>query len=354
MSRLVNRASVKAGLPPGTMTLVDTPRQKNIRIELIRYNQDEIQEQEVKTPEEIFQSESENMVSWINLEGLNDMDLIKQVGDHFGIHPLIQEDIVHCSQRPRYEEQENYSYIVLKMLTFNVATGRIESEQVSMILTAGHVITFQEKTGDVFDSIRKRLRTVKGKIRKCDAGYLAYSLIDAVIDNYFIILEQVGDQVDELEVGLIDNPCHEHLLTIHRLKREMIFLRRAVWPLRELISGMEKSESKLFDDSITIYLRDIYEHTIQIIDTTESLRDMLSGMLDIYLSSISNRMNEIMKVLTIISTIFIPLTFIAGIYGMNFEFMPELKWRLGYYIVLLSMASIAGALLLFFRKKRWI
>lgn len=245
-------------------------------------------------------------------------------------------------------------FIVLKMLSYSDTTQTVEAEQVSLVLGSNFVISFQERIGDVFDQIRDRIRNAKGRIRKMGPDYLCYALIDAVVDSYFAILERVGENIESMEEELVSAPTESTLQQIHSLKREMISLRKSIWPLRELIAGLEKSESSLIKETTDIYLRDVYDHTIQIIDTVESFRDMVSGMLDIYLSSISNKMNAIMKVLTIIATIFIPLTFVAGIYGMNFEHMPELKWRWAYGAVWLVMIAVAGIMLIYFRKKKWL
>jgi len=244
--------------------------------------------------------------------------------------------------------------MVLKMLTFNNESNSIQSEQVSLVLGQNFVISFQEAAGDVFEQIRDRIRNAKGRIRKMSADYLAYALIDAIVDNYFLILEKMGEQIESMEEELIAKPSDKTVRMIHSLKRELIFLRKSVWPLRELISNLEKTESSLITNSTEPYLRDVYDHTIQVIDTVEGFRDMVSGMLDIYLSSISNRMNAVMKVLTIIATIFIPLTFIAGIYGMNFKYMPELGWKWAYPAVWLIMAIVAIVMLIYFKRKKWL
>jgi magnesium transporter len=252
------------------------------------------------------------------------------------------------------EDYGDYMFVVLKMLRHDVKKDEVQAEQVSMILGPHFVISFQEVEGDVFNLIRDRIRQAKGRIRKMGADYLAYALIDAVVDNYFLILEKFGERMEGMEDELVTNPAPETLQEIHTLKRELIFLRRSVWPLRETISGLQRTESSLIAESTEVYLRDVYDHTIQVIDTVESLRDMVSGMLDTYLSSISNRMNEVMKVLTIIATIFIPITFIAGIYGMNFAVMPELGWRWAYFVVLGVMAAVSLVMVIYFRRKRWL
>jgi magnesium transporter len=261
---------------------------------------------------------------------------------------------MNTGQRPKMEDFDDYLFIVLKMFHYDEKENETKTEQVSLILSTNYVISFQESEGDVFDPIRERMRTDRGRIRKMGADYLAYTLIDAIVDNYFMVLEKIGEKIEDIEDELVKNPTPEVLQTIHRLKRELIFLRKSVWPLREVISRLERWESPLINKSIDIYLRDVYDHTIQVIDSLETFRDMLSGMLDIYLSSVSNRMNEVMKVLTIIATIFIPLTLIAGIYGMNFRYMPELDWVWGYPMVYVIMLAISAVMLMYFRRKKWL
>jgi magnesium transporter len=252
------------------------------------------------------------------------------------------------------EDFEDYIFIVTKMLSYDEKENQIKTEQFSLVLGQNYIITFQERVGDVFELVRDRLRKGKGRIRKRPPDYLAYALIDAIVDHYFTVLEKLGERVEALEEELMTNPSPETLQTIHHTRRELIFLRKSVWPLRELIGGLERGESSLVDENTTVFLRDVYDHTIQVIDMVETLRDMVSGMLDVYLSSVSNKMNEVMKVLTIIATIFIPLTFIAGIYGMNFEFMPELKWHWAYPIVWVIIIAIGITMLLYFRRKKWL
>jgi magnesium transporter len=264
------------------------------------------------------------------------------------------EDIINREQRPKIDDLENYLFLVLKMLQYDEKEQKIKFEQVSLILGSTYVISFQEREGDVFNIIRKRIKEGKGRIRKMDSDYLAYSLIDAIVDNYFSILEKIGERIEDIEGEVITNPSPETLQSIYSLKRDLIFLRKSVWPLREVITKMERGEIKLITKPTELFLRDVYEHTIQVIDTIESFRDMISGLLDIYLSSISNKMNEVMKVLTIIATIFIPLTFIAGIYGMNFQNMPELGWHWGYFIVLCVMLVIGITMIIYFKRKNWL
>lgn len=351
--KLIRKRGKKIGLPPGTPVYVGELKEEEVRISIIDYDERNFQEREAKTSEECFPFKDTPTVTWINIDGIHDVDIIDKIGKHFDLHPLIMEDIMNTEQRPKMEDFANYIYVVLKMLYYDDKENETKVEQVSVILGDHFVISFQERRGDVFDSIRERIRNGKGRIRKMGADYLAYSLLDTIVDNYFTILEKLGDRIEELEERMVTDPKPKTLHEIHRLKREMVFLRKSVWPLRELINGLERGESPLIHKSTNIYLRDVYDHTIQVIDTIETYRDMLSGLHDTYLSSISNRMNEIMKVLTIIATIFIPLTFIAGIYGMNFEFMPELKWRWAYFIVWGVIIVIAIYMITYFKRRKW-
>ncbi|MCJ7769320.1 MAG: magnesium/cobalt transporter CorA, partial [Dehalococcoidales bacterium] len=316
MPRIFSRAK-RAGLPPGTLTYLGDKKAEKVKISLIDYDETQFQEEEVKTAEECFPFKNTPTVTWINIDGVHDIELIEKLGKHFDLHPLILEDIVNTQQRPKMEDSGNYIFIVLRMLHYDTKDSEVKSEQVRLVLGSNFVISFQESEGDVFEPIRERIRKGKGRIRKMGADYLAYALVDAVVDNYFIVLEKLGEIIEGIEDKLIQAPTPETLQTIHSLKREAISLRKSVWPLRELISGLDRAETPLIHESIKIYIRDIYDHTIQVIDTIESFRDTITGMLDIYLSSVSNRMNEVMKVLTIFAAIFIPLTFIAGVYGMN-------------------------------------
>jgi magnesium transporter len=351
--KLIRKRGKKIGLPPGTPVFVGEKREEEAKISIIDYDEKNFQEREAKTIEECFPFKDTPTVTWINIDGIHDVDIIDKIGKHFDLHPLIMEDIMNTEQRPKMEDFGNYLYVVLKMLYYDDEENETKVEQVSMILGDNFVISFQEREGDIFDPIRERIRNGKGRIRKMDSDYLAYSLLDAIVDNYFTILEKLGEWIEELEEKVVTDPRPGTLQDIHRLKREMVFLRKSVWPLRELINGLERGESPLIHKSTSVYLRDVYDHTIQVIDTIETYRDILSGMHDTFLSSISNRMNEIMKVLTIIATIFIPLTFIAGIYGMNFEFMPELKWRWAYFVVWGVMIVIAISMMTYFKRKKW-
>jgi magnesium transporter len=333
---------------------VGEQRHKSVKLSVIKYNGTDFQEKTVETVREALSFRDNSSVMWLNIDGVHQAEIIDQVGKSFGLHPLVAEDIASTGQRPKMEDFEDYIFVVLRMLRFDNKENETKTEQISLILGRNFVVSFQEDEGDVFDHLRERLRSNKGRIRKMGSDYLAYSLIDSIVDNYFIILETLGEAIEDIEERLVTNPTSATLQTIHDLKREMIFLRKSVWPLREVINKLERSESPLINKSTYIYLRDVYDHTIQVMDAVETFRDMLSGMLDIYLSSVSNRMNEIMKVLTIIATIFIPLTFVAGIYGMNFQYMPELGQTWSYPAVLILMLVVAMLMVAYFRKRHWI
>jgi magnesium transporter len=355
MLRLIKKRSQKAGLPPGTPMHIGDRKSETTRIQLIRYNEQEVEEKELNEVDECILYKSQPEVTWINIVGLHQVEVIEKLNECFGLHPLVLEDILNTDQRPKIEDLDDYVFIVLKMLfPGKDQESDFESEQISIILGPRFVLTFQERQGDVFDPIRERLRNGKGRLRKTGPDYLVHALVDTVVDHYFIVLEKMGEKIEILEEALIAQPTPATLQVIHQLKREMIFFRKSVWPLREVIGSLERGESSLIEKTTLIYLRDVYDHTIQVIDTIETFRDMLSGMLDIYLSSISNRMNEVMKVLTIIATIFIPLTFIAGLYGMNFKYMPELEWPWGYPMILALMLAVAVFMLFYFRRKKWI
>lgn len=354
MTRFIKKSSRTRGLPPGALVHIGERKAEKIRITIIDYNEKNFQEKEAKTVEECFSFKEKPTVTWINIDGLHEIEVIEKLGKHFDVHPLVLEDILNTDQRPKIEDFEHYIFLVLKMIYHDEKKQIIHAEQVSLILGSNYVISFQESTGDVFDPIRERLRNGKGRIRKMGADYLAYTLVDAIVDNYFVILEKIGEKVESMEEELVTNPKPEILQTIHHLKRDAIFLRKSVWPLREVISVLQREESKLFQKSTQFYLRDLYDHTIQVIDTIETYRDMISGMLDIYMSSVSNKMNEVMKVLTIFAAIFIPLTFITGIYGMNFQYMPELSVPWAYPAVWIVIIVVSVSLLAYFKHKKWL
>ncbi|MGD8719453.1 MAG: magnesium/cobalt transporter CorA [Candidatus Zixiibacteriota bacterium] len=350
--RFFGKTSKKAGQSPGTLALTDEAAAGAAEITVIDYNEAELYESEVDSAAECAPFRDKPSVTWVNVDGLERTDVLAQLGACFDLHDLVIEDIANTEQRPKIEDYGSYLFVVLKMLYLD--NGAIRTEQVSLVLGPDYVLSFQERAGDVFDLIRGRLRSAKGRIRKRGADYLAYAIIDAVVDNYFVILEQVGERVADLEDELTQNPTPETLRRIHSLKREMILLRKSVWPLREVVNSLGRDDISLVSEGTAVFLRDVYDHTIQVIDAVETYRDVLSGMLDLYISTVSNKMNEVMKVLTIIATVFIPLTFIAGVYGMNFRYMPELGWQWSYLVVWLVMLGVAGAMFIFFKVKKWL
>lgn len=353
MRKLLKKRSRKAGLSPGSLVHIGEVRQTAPLTEVITYDRHGVHVDHPDLETACVLPPAAPAVTWVNVEGIGRLELLKKLGDCFGIHPLVLEDIANTDQRPKAEEYDQYLFVVLKMLT-PVEAG-VVSEQVSLVLGGDWLLTFQEGLdGDPFSPVRERLQNPQGRIRSQGADFLAYSLMDVIVDNYFIVLEQVAESIEAMEEELMRAPSQRTLAEIYRLKRELLFIHKAIWPLREVISSMIRRESPLVKESTIIYVRDLYDHTIQVIETVETLRDMLSGMLDIYLSSVSNRMNGIIKVLTIIATIFMPLTFIVGLYGMNFKHMPELEWQWGYPAVLLLMVGITIGMLLFFRRKKWL
>ena len=354
MAKTERRRSKKSGLPPGTLIHVGEQKASSVRITVMDYDAEHFREHQLPTAQACFEYKATDTVTWINVDGLHDINVMEALGGHFGLHALTMEDILNTNQRPKFDDGEGYIYIVLRMLTYDDQAQKINSEQVSLIIARNFVLSFQESVGDVFELVRDRIRLDKGRVRKMGPDYLAYALMDAVVDNYFSILEKLGDRIEQLEGRILAEADGQLIRQVHMLKRELISLRKSVWPLRETINGLQKSESPLIADTTDIYFRDIYDHTIQVIDSIETFRDMTSGMVDMYLSNVSNRMNAVMKVLTIIATIFIPLTFIAGIYGMNFQYMPELKWRWGYPMSLLIMAVVALGMLIYFKRKKWL
>ncbi|MBN1235717.1 MAG: magnesium/cobalt transporter CorA [Methanotrichaceae archaeon] len=368
-------SSTKKGAKPDILDLPD-PLQPFIgekplekpKITIIDYDGQQYHEAEVREVGECFRFKDKPSVTWINIDGLHQMDVLEKLGSCYGIHPLVMEDIL-TDQRPKIEDYDDYIFIVLKMLYYDengdnktddeededdLGDSDLDMDQVSMILGPNFIISFKEKEVDVFNPLRDRLRTAKGKIRKQGADYLAYSMIDAIVDHYFLIMEKLGERFEELEDAVVSDPEPGILPTIYNLKRDMLFLRKSVWPLREAISKMQRTDSPLVSEAIKIYLRDVYDHTIQVIENIETFRDMSASLLETYLSSLSNKLNEVIKLLTIISTIFIPLTFLAGLYGMNFRFMPELQSPWGYPAVLILMLLVVVIMMAYFRKKEWI
>jgi magnesium transporter len=352
--KLLQKRKKSPGSPPGTLEYIGDSRTTKISIDLIDYDPENVTESTILELTDLAMCFESSQVSWINITGLQDTDIIEKIGKMFNVHPLNLEDIVNTDHRPKFEEYDDYYFIIMKMLVYDDKHREMNCEQVSMVLGKNFLLTFQEVEGDVFNTIRERIRKNKGRIRREKSDYLCYALIDAIVDHYFHVLEHIADETEELEDKLLADSSTSIVRRIYELKRQLIFLRKSVWPLREVLSNIDRSESELIQDNSKLYFRDVYDHTIQIIDTIENLRDIVTGMLDLYLSTVSNKMNEVMKVLTIIATIFIPLTFIAGIYGMNFQFMPELAWKCGYPLALLVMILVGIVMLVFFKRKKWL
>lgn len=353
--RKIGKRFHKPGTAPGTLKAPEK-RVEQVRITVFDYGPDSLEEKTVTRIEQLFPYRDSPTVTWINIDGLHDVAALEALGKHFGFHPLTLEDVLNCGQRPKIEDYGEYHFMIMKSLLYG---DRLETEQISFFLGGNYVITLQEVPGDSFEAVRERIRRGKGLIRKSGPDYLAYALIDALVDEFFPVLEKYGERIETLEADLLANPTPETIQEIHRVKRELLLLRRVAWPERDVIAAMQREESDVIRPETQVFLRDCYDHTIQVIDMIETFRDIAAGMLDVYLSSVSNRMNEVMKVLTIISTIFIPLNFIAGVYGMNFHTdrpmnMPELEWAWGYPYALMLMLTVAVLLVFYFRKKRWL
>jgi len=355
MPPAVHKRSRKAGLPPGTPVHIGSSRSGATALTLIGYDGEQLVEQRDASFEDCIAARGRYPVVWINVEGVHDVALLEKLAPAFGLHPLVVEDIANTSQRPKIEDYGETLYAVLRMLYYHENRHDLASEQVSLILGIDFVLSFQEGIeGHVFNAVRERLRAGKGRLRHEGPDFLLYSLMDEVVDSYFGVLERLGDRIEHLDEQMASSQLPEVSRPLHRLKRHMIWLRKAVWPLRELLLSLDRGESTLVRPSTRVYLKDVYDHTIEIIETVETYRDVLSSMLEIHLTLITNRLNEVMKVLTVIATIFIPLTFITGIYGMNFRHMPELDWTWAYPAVLAGMGALGVGLVLFFRRKKWL
>ena len=349
------------GTAPGTLVYEGEKAQDPLRIHVFDYDAEELQEHEIEEAVACAPFRDEQTVTWINIDGVHDVDFVERMGKVFGLHPLTLEDIVSTDQRPKFEEYPEYVYLVLKMMHYDHATSHIEAEQVSILFGRGFLLSFQEsKEGDVFQPVRERLREQRGIIRGAGADYLAYALIDVVVDYYMDILEGLGEHIEELEDAITLRSDTDALREINGLRRKVILLRRSIWPLRDVILALERSERPFITAEIDPYLRDVYDHTVRTVELIESAREILTSLVDLHLSTVSNRMKEVMKVLTIFASFFLPLTFIAGIYGMNFNSdasplnMPELNWFYGYPFAWALMLATAAAMFLFFRRNGWL
>lgn len=328
-----------------------SPAVPSVILELITYNREKYNKYEAADPDELITKLEPDRVNWVNLDGLNNQDIIEKLQAHFCLHSLLVEDVL-ADQRPKAEEYEGYLFFTLKML-YRIQGMEIDYEQVSFVLGNNFLVSFQEKEGDLFNGFRDRIRLDLGKVRKKQADYLLYRLIDIIVDNYYNVLDKVGDLIEEIEENVYENPSNKTFHTIQLLKKELIYLRKALYPLREALSKIVKGESEFIKEENIRYYSDVYDHVSHLIDSLDTYKDLTSSLLDIHINAMNTKMNEVMKVLTVISTIFMPLTFIVGVYGMNFDYMPELKWRTGYFGVLGVMFLIVIAMLIFFKRKKW-
>ena len=344
---------MKFGLPPGALVHVGERRSEHVHLTLIDFDRDNLEIKKIYSLDAAVPFLKTPSVSWVNIDGLHDINVLETAGKLFGIHPLILEDTLNTHQRPKIEEFDNLLYCVLKMLDYDEENEEIINEQVSMVLEENLLISFQERPGDVFEPIRERIKSSLGRIRRSGPDFLMYSLMDSVVDKYFNILEHLSDKMEKLEDSLLTDPQQTVVNEIYRLKRQLLEVRHAVWPLREAVTKLRHGSSILVKEETLTYLNDLYDHIIQVIDSVETYREMVAGMLDLYLSSVSNKMNEVMRILTVIATIFIPLTFIAGVYGMNFRYMPELDWKWAYPFIWLIMIGIGLFMAGWFKKKKW-
>lgn len=352
-SEVRNRAK-KAGSPPGVAKYMGDKKSSPV-ITYTVYSPTTFQEKSHATLEDCFAETKEDDIKWINVEGISDVGLMKELTGHFDIHPLTLEDILNVEQRPKVEEFENYIFVTLKVLMWHEKDETFLTQQVSIILGERYILSFHELDTTLFDTIRDKMRSSANQnMRKHGPDYLMYRLIDTIVDEYFVVMEGVSDKIENIEEEIVENPTAVQASNIYQLKRQILLLRKSVWPMREAISHLMHAENELVSKFTLIYIRDVYDHTVQAIDTLETFRDMLTGMLDMYLTSLTNRMNEIMKTLTIITTIFIPITAIASVYGMNFDHMPGTQWTFGYPIVILVMITIAILMMIYFRRKKWL
>lgn len=354
MLNLIGKRSKKIGLPPGSLIYVGPPKTEKVKITITNYNETYHEEKEATNVEECFISPDEEMITWIHVIGLHEPEIVEAIGRHYNINHLILEDVLNTVQRPKIEEYEDSLFIVLKIIYQDVETADILSRQLSLVLGSNFVLSFQEGGEDLFQNLRKRIQNNKSRIRKMTADYLAYAIMDTTIDHFFAVIETFDERIESAEEALLADPSQEVLQEIHKLKQDIIFLRKVVLPIRELAGKLEKTDCQLVNEATYIYLRDLYDHTVQIVESIGTFREMVTSLLDIYHSSISNKMNEIMKVLTIIATIFIPLGFIAGVYGTNFKYMPEIEWRWGYYLFWLVVILVGMTMILYFKKKKWL
>jgi magnesium transporter len=351
--KISRKTSSKIGLPPGSIIHVGEQKIENVKITLIEYDEKKFESCEIHSVEEIDPYTDTPQVTWVNVCGLHDTELIKQIGEKFSIHPLVLEDILNTETRPKIEVTDKYVFIAMKMLSYNTTTNEIETEQVSFILGDTFVFSFLEKSDSIFNPIKDRITNNYGRVRKQPSDYLFYALMDVVVDQYFLLLEQIEHNIETLDDEVITSADRSQIEKIYNLKNKLLLTRRSLWPLREIFSRLIREETPLINKKIMPYLRDLLDHTIQVTETIELQREITTGIMETHLSMMSFKMNEVMKVLTVIATIFIPLTFIVGIYGMNFPNMPEMKWPWAYFALWGVMIGLSVLMLYFFKKKKW-
>ncbi len=355
MNKRKQKKKLKSGLAPGSLVFTGQQKMAQVEITVLNYSEETFEEIKAKSVgETISLTKTFKGTTWINIDGLHDEKSIEEICTFLDIHKLGMEDILNVNQRPKIEEYPGYLQAFIKMLTINQEDETIDYEQISFILKGNILVTFQEKAGNIFNNVRTRIKEAKGLVRKRGADYLLYALLDLIVDHYFIIIDNFSDKLDELETDLLNKPGKENLNRLHLLRREILLLRRTIYPIREMIGRFEKLDESFITGNIRDYTRDLFDHTIIVIENIEVLRDRTSGLLDLYMNTVSIKMNEIMKVLTIMSTIFIPLTFIAGVYGMNFSNMPELQYKYGYFFILGFMMVVFIGMLIFLKRKKWI
>ena len=347
------KAASKIGMPPGSIVYLGEKKVDKVTIKVTEYDEAGAETYEIKSVEEIDPFTDTPQVTWISVCGLHETDFLKQVGEKFKIHPLVLEDILNVDTRPKIEITDDYLFIVMKLVLFNPDQKILETEQVSFILGRSFLFSFSERTDEIFNPIKDRITSQLGKIRKRGSDYLLYALMDIVVDHYFLALEKIDELIESLDDEVIKNPERSQIESIYNLRNLLLHIRRSVYPLREIVNQLIKDDSDLLDESIEPYLRDLYDHTIHITETIEQQREVTNGLMEIYLSMMSNKMNEVMKVLTVIATIFIPLTFIVGIYGMNFPNMPEMNWPWAYFAVWGIMIAVVVGMVVYFRRKNW-
>jgi magnesium transporter len=354
MSESSSSVSSKSGLPPGSLVHVGEVLATETRVSVVDYTAERSREFVARSIDDITRYRNTGSVIWVNVEGLINVELIEAIGQQFDIHPLVLEDILNTQQRPKFEQYDDYLFLVFKVIYPADDGVSVNYEQVSILILDDYVFTFKEKQDDIFEPIKARLRNHKGRYRSLGADYLAYAILDTVVDLYLSLQDYMDELIESVEEDLLASPGTETLATIQRIRRELIFIRRSSAPLRELLNGILRSDSLLIGDGTLIYFRDVHDHVLRVTDAFDTYRDMVTGLLDIYNSTISNRMNEIMKVLTVFASIFIPLTFITGIYGMNFAYMPELGWKWSYPLLWVGFILIPVILLVYFKRKKWL